>query len=32
MKKELEDAGFVNVRIINFSLGAAGLHIARKPE
>lgn len=32
MKKELEDAGFVNVRIINFSLGAAGLHVARKPE
>ncbi len=30
MKKELEAAGFVDVRIINFMFGAAGLHVARK--
>lgn len=31
MKVELGAAGFVNVRIINFSLGACSLHVAEKP-
>ncbi len=31
MKLELEAAGFVNVKIIHFSLGASSLHVAEKP-
>lgn len=31
MKAELEAAGFVDVKIVNFMFGSSALHIARKP-